>query len=361
MRAYTRQEKRNNKIWGKRILLAVFLLAAFIIGTVTGYYGQQITQLLSDVSEETPEELRDTSESDESIREKRPLSFLILGLDEDEGPRRADSLMVATVNPQKGTTKLLSIPRDTMITLPHNDQIEKINALYAFPQYGLSGTIDFLEDYLDIPISFYATLNFEGLVDLVDSVGGITVDSPLSFTVQDSEENMDAIEIQEGIQTLDGEQALGYARMRKQDPRGDFGRQERQQQVIESLLDEILSFSSITRLTPILNAIRPNLQTNMTGSQIMAVASNYTSAAETIESIEIAGTEEFIYVPAYNQELYFFVPDEDSLSAIQKELRNHLELDEFSVYDDRAEDFIPPFESEDEDEQEMLDELDSFD
>ncbi|EXJ23666.1 Cell envelope-associated transcriptional attenuator [Alkalibacterium sp. AK22] len=361
MRKDSRQNKRIKNKWSKRILLAVLLLAAFVIGTVTGYYGQQITQLLADVSEETPEELRDTSESDESIRDKRPLSFLILGLDEDDGPRRADSLMVATINPQKGTTKLVSIPRDTMITLPHNGQIEKINALYAYSQYGLSGTIDFLEDYLDIPISFYATLNFEGLVDLVDSVGGITVDSPLAFTVQDSEENMGAIEIEEGIQTLDGEQALGYARMRKQDPRGDFGRQERQREVIESLLDEMLSFSSITRLTPILNAIRPNLQTNMTASQIMAVATSYTDAAETVESVEIAGTEEFHFVPAYNQELYFFVPDEDSLNELQKELRAHLELDEFSVQDDSAADFIPPFESGDENEQEILDELDSFD
>ena len=115
-----------------------------------------------------------------------------------------------------------------MITLPDSDRSEKINALYTI--YGISGTIDFVEEYLDIPISYYATLNFEGLVDLVDAVGGITVDSPLDFTVQDSEENSNAIEIEEGLQSVDGEHALGYARMRKQDPRGEWGRQERQRE-----------------------------------------------------------------------------------------------------------------------------------
>lgn len=326
MRSDKHKEKsiRNKRI--KRISIIALIVLAFIVGSTVGYYGYQVVQLLSDVSEETPEELQDTSENDESLRAMHPISILILGLDEEDGSRRSDSIMVATINPGDKSTKLVSIPRDTLITLPNSERQEKFNALYAI--YGISGVIDYVEEYLSIPISFYATLNFDGLVDLVDAVGGITVDSPLSFTVQDSEENMNAIEIEEGWQDLNGEQALGYARMRKQDPRGDFGRQERQRQVIETLIDELMSFGSIANLTPILNAIRPNLQTNMSGQQIMAVASNYRGAAETIESIEILGVDDYVYIPEYGQQLYVYLPFEQSLLDLQSELQEHMELEE---------------------------------
>lgn len=326
MRSDKHKEKfiRNKRI--KRISIIALIVLAFIVGSTVGYYGYQVVQLLSDVSEETPEELQDTSENDESLRAMHPISILILGLDEEDGSRRSDSIMVATINPGDESTKLVSIPRDTLITLPNSERQEKFNALYAI--YGISGVIDYVEEYLSIPISFYATLNFDGLVDLVDAVGGITVDSPLSFTVQDSKENMNAIEIEEGWQDLNGEQALGYARMRKQDPRGDFGRQERQRQVIETLIDELMSFGSIANLTPILNAIRPNLQTNMSGQQIMAVASNYRGAAETIESIEILGVDDYVYIPEYGQQLYVYLPFEQSLLDLQSELQEHMELEE---------------------------------
>ncbi|TVP90648.1 LCP family glycopolymer transferase [Alkalibacterium sp.] len=333
-----RSDKHNKTIkrntWIKRIALIIGVLLAFATGIYAGYSGWQVAQLLSDVSEDTPDELRDTSESDETIREMLPISILILGLDEENGTSRSDSMLVATVNPRKESTKIVSIPRDTLITLPNSNEerLEKINALHAF--YGVSGVIDYVEDYLTIPISFYATLNFDGLVDMVDAVGGITVDSPLSFTVQDSEENMDAIQIEEGIQTLDGEEALGYARMRKQDPRGDFGRQERQREVIEALTEELLSFGSIANLTPIINAIRPNLQTNMTPQQMFSVAANYQPAANTIDSIEISGVDEFVFVPEYGQDLYVFRPHEQSLLDLQKELREHMELEDVSDYDE---------------------------
>ncbi|MCC5896197.1 MAG: LCP family protein [Alkalibacterium sp.] len=348
MRSDKHIQKTNRNKWFKRLLLLAALLFAFIIGSAVGYYGYQVVQLLSDVSEDTPEELQDTSESDESIRAMHPISILILGLDEEDGARRSDSIMVATINPKEETTKLVSIPRDTLITLPNSERQEKFNAVYAI--YGITGVIDFVEDYLTIPISFYATLNFEGLVDLVDAVGGITVDSPLSFTVQDSEENTDAIEIEEGVQELNGEEALGYARMRKQDPRGDFGRQERQRQVIETLIEDLLSFGSITNLTPILNAVRPNLQTNMTGQQIMAVASNYRGAAETIESIEILGVDDYVYIPEYGQELYVYLPFEQNLLELQAELREHMNIED-PVNDELEDSSLETIEGEFEEEE----------
>lgn len=321
-----RSDKQKRKKRLKRLSLFIGLVIFLIFGLVVGYYANEVRVFLNDVNEETPDELRDTSAQDDSLKDLHPISFLILGLDaEDEGTAtRTDSIMVATVNPEKGSTKIISIPRDTLITLPDSNEQEKFNAIY--PINGITGLIDFVEDYLTIPISFYATLNFDGLVDLVDAVGGITVDSPLSFTVQDSDETSDAIVIEEGIQILDGEEALGYARMRKQDPRGDFGRQERQREVIASVMSELLSLNSVANFTPILNAIRPNLQTNMTGQQIISVASNYSSAANTIESVVLSGAAEYVYFPSYGHDLYVWNPYEESLEEARQTLREHLDV-----------------------------------
>ncbi len=345
MRSEKHSEKlqRNKKI--KRLLLGIGLLIFLIIGVIAGYYAYEVREFLRDVNEDTPEELRDTSEQDDYLRDLHPISFLILGLDlEDDGEAtRTDSIMIATVNPQEESTKIISIPRDTLITLPGTDEMEKFNAIY--PVAGVSGLIDFVEDYLTIPISFYATLNFEGLVDLVDAVGGITVDSPLSFTVQDSEETADAIVIEEGIQELNGEEALGYARMRKQDPRGDFGRQDRQREVVAAVIEELLSVNTVTNFTPILNAIRPNLQTNMSGQQIMTVATNYGNAANNIESVVLSGEAEYVYFPSYGHELYVWNPYEESLEEARRDLREHLDLEpDFSDMEteDSDEDFDEP-------------------
>ena len=331
MRADKHKIKEKRMTWIKRLILLFALLFAFSGGLVTGYYGQIINQFLSDVGEDAPKDPIVTEEQDQTIADLHPISILILGLDasEDGAPERSDTMMVATINPDEESVKLVSIPRDTLITLPNSDRIEKFNAVY--PIYGINGLKEFVSDYLQIPIHFHATLSFQGLVDLVDAVGGITVDSPLAFTVQDSEENSSAIAIDKGIQRLDGERALGYARMRKQDPRGDFGRQERQREVIGALFDELLSFSSLTKVTPILNAIQPNLETNMSPQQIMSVATNYSSAARDLESIEMTGVADYVYVPSYGQELYFWIPYEETLASIQTTLREHLGLKDRNI------------------------------
>lgn len=322
---HLKNQKKTKRL--KRVALGLGLVLILTLGIIAGYYANEVRVFLSDVNEDTPEELKDTSEQDESLRELHPISFLILGLDaEGDGEsRRSDSIMVATVNPEKESTKIISIPRDTLITLPDSTTQEKFNAIY--PEVGMNGLIDFVQDYLTIPISFYATLNFEGLVDLVDAVGGITVDSPLSFTVQDSEETADAIVIEEGVQELDGEEALGYARMRKQDPRGDFGRQERQREVIAAVTDKVVSINSVTNFTDILDAIRLNLQTNMSGQQMVTVATNYRAAANTIESVVLSGEASYEYIERYNQDLYVWNPYEESLTEAQSTLREHLGLD----------------------------------
>lgn len=332
MRAEKKNTKRKKKrqTWLKRLLIALAMLIPLTLGTVAGYYGHQLEMFFSDIQGEDPEPELGESANDQMLKELRPISLLLMGIDEREGDvGRADTLMVATINPQSGDIKIVSIPRDTLITLPGtNGQLDKINATYAYD--GVPYVIETVEEYLEIPITFYAQINFQGLVDLVDAVGGIDVYADFAFTVQDSEENSNAIEIKEGLQHLNGEEALGYARMRKQDPQGDWGRQERQREVIQALVDELLSLNTFTNFSSILRAIGPNLQTNLQARQMWAIASRYNHTAENIETLTLDGSAAYEYFPSYGQEVYVWIPHEEALTEVQTELQEHLDIEQTS-------------------------------
>jgi polyisoprenyl-teichoic acid--peptidoglycan teichoic acid transferase len=168
---------------------------------------------------------------------KEPFSALLLGVDErGDDTGRSDTMIILTVNPTLQTTKMLSIPRDTYTEIVGKGYKDKINHAYAFG--GVEMALKTVEKLLEIPIDYVAKVNMESFVDIVDIVGGITVDNSLDF--QYEEEHFTIGEL-----TLDGEKALKYVRMRYDDPAGDFGRQNRQKQVIQGVLKESLSLNTL--------------------------------------------------------------------------------------------------------------------
>ncbi len=333
MRSEKHIDKKHKRKRMLETLLSVVILLAIVSGALTGYYGSKITSFLDGISADSTEtESPESIEITRQIEDLEPFSALILGLDaEDEGASRSDTIIAMTVNPDEESVKMVSIPRDTLVTLP-NGQLEKINAAHATgdfntPHSHAMNAKEAVSDFLNIPIEFYATLDFNGLVELVDAVGGITVDAEFAFNQSDYINRGETIEIQEGRQTLNGAEALGYARMRKQDPRGDFGRQERQREVIVEVLNELVSMNTITNLSKILNAIQPYLNTNATSKQMLAIASNYTKVLNEVEQLELDGYSGEEYFPHYGHNVYVWEPYEESLNDVQLELRKHLELD----------------------------------
>lgn len=319
MRATERKKKKKRV---KKVVLSIIILSLLGIGVYLAYAFMSANHFFNSIQGD-PIPSDDASEK-VVIENKESFSILLLGVDERPGDiGRADTIMVATVNPTSEDIKLVSIPRDTLIELPDTGELDKINATYAYG--GIPYVIETVENYLEIPIQYYAQINFQGMVDLVNAVGGVEVDSPLDFTVQDSSEKADAIHIEKGKQHLNGEEALGYARMRKQDPRGDWGRQERQRQVIEAIVDETISISSLANFNNIFNAIAPNLKTNLSGREIWILGTNYASTARNIESLTLDGEADTIYFPSYGQEVYVWVPYEETLEEIQQVLQEHLE------------------------------------
>ena len=323
MRSKRGNGKKRNK--GKKIIFSIFLIVALITAGYFGYVFLSVHDFIQQI--QGKDHIGSETEKTEQvvIKNKEPFSILLLGVDERPGDvGRADTIIVATVNPNSNDVKLLSIPRDTLIELPKTGKQDKINATYAYG--GIPYVMETVEEYLSIPINYYAKINFQGMVDLVDAVGGIEIDSPLDFTVQDSDEKTNAIVIRKGLQHLQGEKALGYARMRKQDPRGDWGRQERQRQVIEAIADEAMSVSSLTNFKKIFDAISPNLETNLSGREIWIVGTNYASAAKNITGLALEGEEDRLYFPSYGQEVYVWRPYETKKAEASSELQKHLEL-----------------------------------
>lgn len=115
--------------------------------------------------------------------------------------------------------------------------------------------------------------------------------------------------------------------MRKTDPRGDFGRQDRQQQVVVGILEKLVSFNTIANLNNILNAISPYLSTNATSNQMLTIATNYTGAVKNIEQLSIEGYADTTFFPHYGHEVYSWHADDASLFEVQNALKAHLGLE----------------------------------
>jgi polyisoprenyl-teichoic acid--peptidoglycan teichoic acid transferase len=306
-----RPTKKKKRTWLRITGIVLFLLIAG-----AGAYGFTVYKSLTDAVEtmHEPIERKKSEKRTEVITlEKRdPFSVLMLGVDEREGDKgRSDTMIVLTVNPEKNSVKMLSIPRDTRTEIIGRGTVDKINHAYAFG--GIEMSMDTVENFLDIPIDYYMKVNMEGFKDIVDAVGGITVNNDLDFT-------SGGVHFPKGQITLDGEKALIYTRMRYEDPRGDFGRQIRQRQIIQGVIDKGASVSSLTKFDDIFEALGKNIKTNVTFSEMVDIQKHYKSAGKNIEQMSIDGTGKRI------DDIWYLLVSDKEQQRIQAEMKDHLSV-----------------------------------
>ncbi|MCT8140409.1 LCP family protein [Anaerobacillus sp. CMMVII] len=189
------------------------------------------------------------------------IHILLIGVDsEGDGPARTDTIIVAQYQPKNGKVKLISLMRDSYVSIPgYRDN--KINTAFFFggPEL-LRQTI---KENFDIDIHYFASIDFNGFERVVDIISpdGIEVDIERRMFYQDVTGNV-YINFEPGIQRLDGKEALNYVRFRS-DRENDFGRVRRQQEILSKLKDELLTFSGVTRLPTLLGAVEPYITTNI--------------------------------------------------------------------------------------------------
>lgn len=184
-----------------------------------------------------------------------------------------------------------------------------MNHAYAFG--GASLAMDTVENYLNIPINHYVSINMAGLKELVNAVGGIEVNNNLTFS-------QDGYDFTIGKISLDGEQALSYSRMRYEDPNGDYYRQERQRKVIEGIVQKVLSLNSVRNYQEILTAVSDNMKTDLSFDDMKKIALDYRSAFGKVKQDQLQGTGFMQDGVSYQR------VDEQELTRVQQELKNQL-------------------------------------
>jgi polyisoprenyl-teichoic acid--peptidoglycan teichoic acid transferase len=303
--------KKGRKKWA---LAAVLIVITLLLGAgaYTYYVYNSLTSAVDTMQEPIQREKSEKREETITLEEREPFSVLMLGVDERKGDKgRSDTMIVLTVNPDMKSVKMLSIPRDTRTDIIGHGTEDKINHAYAFGDVEMA--INTVEDFLDIPIDYYIKMNMDGFKDIVDAVNGIDVTNVTDF-------NKGKFHFNEGSIHLNGSEALSYVRMRKNDPNGDFGRQQRQRQVIQGVINKGASFSSLTRFDDIFAALGKNVKTDITFKEMMDIQKNYKDTRNNIQQLTIEGDGQNI-----GDIWYLIVPDEEK-QRVQGELKGHLGL-----------------------------------
>ena len=153
----------------------------------------------------------------------------------------------------------------------------------------------------------------EGFQDIVDAVGGIQVNNNLEFS-------NGGHHYAKGLINLNGEQALSFVRMRYDDPNGDFGRQERQRQVIQGVIARGASFGSLTKFDDIFAALGKNVRTNLTFDEMYDIQKNYKNAIGTINQLQMTGQGKKM------NGVYYQIVSDEEIKRVQSELKSHLEI-----------------------------------
>ncbi|WP_299094711.1 LCP family protein [uncultured Metabacillus sp.] len=340
-----KQMKKIKKKKKRPILRRLLFLALLLLICVGGYLGYVFYQTFEAANESYDDLGREKSKlRDQAVSiSNDPVSILLMGVENySSGGNggRSDTLMVATFNPEDQTMKLLSIPRDTRVDIPGEGR-DKIN--HSFSKGGKELTIETVEDFLNIPIDYYATVNFEGFKNIVDIVGGITVNVPFDFTQNSDDPKAEKLEFTEGPMELDGRHALAYARMRYQDPMGDIGRNERQQEVVKAVIDEIASAGTLFKVDQITDEVGNNVETNMKVSELLGFYQKYSGFnTNKIETIKLDGAGEEI------DGISYWIPEDESVEEVQTELQNHLEIQLSSNTFEKEDEFDSAAASEEE-------------
>ncbi|WP_034528316.1 LCP family protein [Secundilactobacillus oryzae] len=311
----SRKKKHHRVLWSILFLLLILLVG----GSAWAYhaYNDAKNTFHQTYQAGSVNKLRNVSSQ---LQQGKPISILLLGTDTGALGRsdvgRTDTIIVATVNAKREKVTLTSIPRDTPVNITESGSTyqEKINAAYTIG--GANTAVKAVQDLLDVPIDFYALVNMGGLEKMVDAVGGVDVTPPLTFKYGKAN-------VTKGKKVhLTGREALDYSRMRHSDPKGDYGRQTRQRQVIEKLILKAVSLGSVTRYKQILTSISGNMKTDLTFNDMLTIATKYGDASHHMKSQHLQGTGQMINGAAYE------VPSNTELKKVSNSIRKALGIKE---------------------------------
>lgn len=233
-------------------------------------------------------------------------NILVMGLDSGEQIHRSDTIMVVHINPLKNQINVVSIPRDTIVPIPGHGP-DKINHAFAFGGAELSRST--VEQFLGIKIPYYVSINMRGLAQLIDEIGGVTVDVEKRMFYADYSQSL-FVDLQPGPQKLSGSSVLSYLRYRSDG--GDLNRILRHQRFIKALAGQILKKENILRSPQLLLKLMSFMDSNLSTRDIIGLAVNMRKIYEfgEIKMSQIQGYDSII------DGVYYMHPDAQQVQKI---------------------------------------------
>ena len=304
----------------KIILIIISIIVLFIVGFV-GYStiknGWGLKGMIKTV-------VGATGKSAEELGE---FQTLILGISKDISSDLTDTIMVASYNPETQKAVLLSIPRDTFVgkTKTKADSYDKLNAIYQIS--GPEGAMKEVNKVTGLNLKKYIVISNNALIELVDEIGGVEFDVPDDMDYDSYSQDLH-IHLKKGYQKLDGEQAEGLVRFRKNNDgttysgeheKDDFGRMQTQQEFLKAVAEQTLQAKNITKIGALIDVVKNNITTNIKNWDEIKEYIPYIVDFNTnnLETETIPG--ESTRIPA-GTGLWFFLPYETQTKTLVKEL-----------------------------------------
>lgn len=238
---------------------------------------------------------------------------------------RSDVNLILTVNMNTHKILMTTTPRDSYVQIPDGgaDQYDKLTHAGI---YGIKTSVKTLENLYDIPINYYARLNFTSFVKLINALGGVTVYNDQAFTSLHGNYNFGV----GNINLTSGEEALGFVRERYSLEHGDYDRGNNQLKVIQAIVEKLTSFQSVSNYSDVISTLQDSIQTNMPLNTMMSLVNEQLDSGKTFifSSQEVTGTGSTGQLTSYampNASLYMIQLDDASVAKASQTIKNVME------------------------------------
>jgi len=314
-RDFGEQRRRSMRLRKRLIAFGAIFGVLVLVGLAAGLF------FISDINDRLRGRLVADDKAVELLAQGKtieiddPFYVLMVGVDSrQDGERsRADTIIVARIDPKQRSATLISIPRDTYVSIPGHGKT-KINAATVYG--GAALAIETVKEFTGLPISHYIEIDFAGFKEVVDALGGVTVYVPERINDMEAAGYIrSAAVVEAGMQRLDGAKALTFVRTRDF-PTGDLQRIENQQVFLRALLDEAFKAENVLRIPSLANAVAEQVMTDMTGGELIGLANQMRGMKDSsLQTVTMPGSPRRIGNGSY------IVVDEEAFAAILERVK----------------------------------------
>ncbi len=312
-----RSRRRPRKItWRFYAIIAIVVAGIVLLAAGTSLYNF-FRNLNPDASTALGEDLPKPKPGEK-------INVVVLGVDVpvdgkgnviSKAPTRSDTVIFATIDKEKNTVELLSIPRDTRVHIPGRTGYDKINAAHAYG--GPSLLVKAVEGLMGVPVHYYLRVNVDGFSAIVDILGGVEIDVEKDMYYVDVWQDL-VIDLKAGRQVLDGDKAMQYVRYRGDGD--DITRIHRQQKFMQVVMDKLLRPSTLLKLPKMMSESVKYITTNMEPDEILGMASMALKADRESLSMDVLPGGPNDYTHGQDGGVSYWRPDEAAIEALMDQV-----------------------------------------